>query len=149
MNKRQIAESIEFVATNGPMTVDLMKIPNKTPGDQFDISETETEIAITLRYVVLHATKARGDTSVARNIEKSMRNGKPVQAYADGAVLSDMDSNGQSMIELPLGPIKEVQERAKAQGKTFRLCTPKEGVPVFLGNDWNEEYNALQKKKRR
>ncbi len=145
-----IAESIEFVATNGPMTDEIAEIPNKSGStDQFYISETDKEVAITLRYAVLHATKMRGDTTFARGVEKSMRNGKSLQAYADGNVLSDMDLTGQSTIELPLGPIKEIMEKARSQGKAVRLCVPKGGVPIFFGNDWNEQYDALQKKKRK
>ena len=146
----RIAESIELIATNGPMSGSVSEIPNKNgPTDQFEISETDTEVAITLRYVVLHATKTRGDNSMARNIEKSMRNNEPVRAFADGSALGNIDKSGSSTLEIPLGPLKAVIEKAKSQGKTIRLCKPKEGIPVFFGDDWNERHVALQKKKKR
>lgn len=146
----RIAESIELVATNGPMSGSVSEIPNKNnPTDQFEISETASEVAITLRYVVLHATKTRGDNSMARNIEKSMRNREPVRAFADGSALSNIDKSGSSTLKIPLGPLKSVIEKAKSQGKIIRFCKPKEGIPVFFGDDWNEHYNALQKKKTR
>ena len=146
----RIAESIEFVATNGPMTDDISLIPNKSfPNNRFDIVETESEVAITLRYVVLHATQIRGDTSLARGISKSLRNNGSVHAHADGNALSNIDKNGKSALEIPLGDMKDVIEKAKSQGKTVRLCMPKNGVPVFFGDDGNEHYNAWQKKKKR
>lgn len=149
-NTPKIAESIEFVATNGPMTDDISPIPNKSSlEDQFDIVETETEVAITLRYAVLHATQMRGDTSFARSVSKSLRNNGPVHAYADGNVLSNMDKDRKSTLEIPLGGLKDVMEKAKSQGKTVRLCIPKGGVPIFFGDDWNEQYDALQKKRKR
>lgn len=148
-NRNLIAESIEFVSTTGPITDDLKEIPNKNANsDQFHISETETEVAITLRRVVLHTTTPRGDTSLARGITKSLRNEKDIHSLEDGSIIQDF-KNGKSKLKIPLHGLKEVIAKAKSQGKSVRLCIPKEGVPVFFGDDWNEHYNALQKKRRR
>jgi hypothetical protein len=116
-NKKLIAESIELVATNGSMTGDVSPIPKKDgPESSFEVTETETEVAITVRYVVLHATKMRGDTSFARGISKSLRNNRAIHAYEDGGSLGMIDKNNQSTLSFSLHGLEDVIANAKAKG---------------------------------
>lgn len=91
----------------------------------------------------VHVTNARNPKSLGRMIAKSVRSVKPGRAHTN-----NLKSTSGRKLECILEFGKEfekLEEQAKKEGKEIRIFVPKNGLPIFPGNDTIEYIKAHYK----
>ncbi len=102
---------------------------------------------IVLTDLKLHVLKARKPKSFGYQMHRSLRTGKPGRARNHVNQISDEQDSDSFEISFPLGEeILSAQQEAARQGKKLRILFPKDGIPIFAGED-TQEYILSKKKK--
>lgn len=100
-------------------------------------------IDILVTDINLHTIKPRKPVSLGRKISKSITSGKSERAFSSEIKIV---KDGTVEFAIPLGD--EVFLKAKKQGKQLRIMMPKEGIPIFPGDDVIERLKAKVKKQK-
>lgn len=79
--------------------------------------------------IKFHTELPRKPHSFMRAASKSIRSGKPGRAYSTDMQLGD----NSFMLNFPF--VREEAEKARLAGKELRILFPKNGIPVYLGDD--------------
>lgn len=114
------------------------------PHGSVGVGETYDEVHIVITDITFHATEACNPQSFARNVQKTLRNGKSGRAYYNKSM--QRKENGQFEVTLPLfDGLAEVIEKARVAGKRVRIFIPKNGIPMLAGKDVAEKAAALKR----
>lgn len=106
---------------------------------------------IVLTDIQLHTNKHSHPKPFDRQLAKSLRNGKPGRVYntlpPPKQSPEDIKSNGFKMNLMSLPEIQRAAVEAQKQGKILRVFYPKNGLPVYAGNDTVEFIKARENRK--
>lgn len=110
------------------------------------IEESETEVAVIITDLQLHATTPRKPKSFAEGVRKTINTGRPGRTHQVIGQTARNQEPGTFQFSIPIAGMDEVIAQAAARGKRVRFFLPKGGVPVFLGKDAVERMEALKRK---
>jgi hypothetical protein len=92
----------------------------------------------------LHARKFRPATTLEKTIKKSSNGLDQGRIYTNHAIKTYPDGRFEIAIKLP----EELQKQVDAGEVEVDFMMPKDGTPIFLGNDAIEKMAQLKKKER-
>lgn len=111
---------------------------------------------IQLTDMQLHTNVMRNPVPWWRKILKAIRSKKPDRLYSGfeslGEVPNATNEKGVRTIKfkfnMPPGLQEEI-DAARAQGKIVKFAMPKDGIPIYLGKDAKEKFEAEKRAKQR